>query len=233
MNFGGSIRRPTETPNRTQNPVKARTVDWDLKKLAPRNTNVLSTTTPIRKAIFLDRDGVINKKLPEGHYVRSPMEFELLPGAAKALSILKKMGFLLVIITNQRGIARGYMTLSELIKVHKFMGEELEKEGVSLDAIYYCPHDEGEKCGCRKPEAGMLLAASEDLEIDLSDSHTVGDSLSDIIAGKNAGTHTVRLADERDINAESTFPSLLDFALFLEHQALSKPNPRPDTMIVL
>jgi D-glycero-D-manno-heptose 1,7-bisphosphate phosphatase len=188
---------------------------------------LLRMTMPLRKAIFLDRDGVINRKLPENNYVRTCSEFEFLPNTAEALSILRRLGFLLVIVTNQRGIARGYMTLSDLANVHQFMHRELERSQVALDAVYYCPHDEAQQCTCRKPQAGMLLKAAQDLPISLGESYIVGDSSSDILAGKKAGAHTVRVAHERDDNAELTFPTLLDFALFLARKARVNPDEQP------
>lgn len=188
---------------------------------------LLLMTMPLRKAIFLDRDGVINRKLPENNYVRTCSEFEFLPNTAEALSILRRLGFLLVIVTNQRGIARGYMTLSDLANVHQFMHRELERSQVALDAVYYCPHDEAQQCTCRKPQAGMLLKAAQDLPISLGESYIVGDSSSDVLAGKKAGAHTVRVARERDDNAELTFPTLFDFALFLERGARVNLDEQP------
>jgi len=170
---------------------------------------------PPNKAIFLDRDGVINFKLPENRYVADKSEFTLIPGVPEALSILKELGFLLVVITNQRGIARGFMTEEDLATVHVSMVSQLQAQGVAIDGIYYCPHDESEGCACRKPEPGMVLAASKDLGIDLSHSFMVGDSPSDVAAGRRAGARTVRISTEKDEEADYTFKSLIDFALFL------------------
>jgi len=169
-----------------------------------------------KKAIFLDRDGVINFKLPEDRYVTDMSDFGLIPGVVEGLSILKDLGFLLVVITNQRGIARGFMTEMDLAEVHESMLAELEAQGVRIDGIYYCPHDESEGCDCRKPEPGMVLAASRDLGIDLSRSFMVGDSPSDVAAGRRAGVMTVRISTETDKDADYTFGSLIDFALFLQ-----------------
>lgn len=191
--------------------------------------NAASINVSLRDAVFLDRDGVINRKLPENCYVSKPSEFEILPGVAEALSILNKLGYLLVMITNQRGIARGFMTTDDLQNVHQYMFDELKKSGLFLDALYFCPHEENEKCSCRKPEPGMLLAASKDLEIALGNSFTVGDSPSDVDAGQRAGTRTVRIAAQKDENADLTFSSLLDFALFLERQVLKDSNSVPNT----
>ncbi len=170
----------------------------------------------LRKAVFLDRDGVINRKLPENAYVRDPAEFEFLPGVIEALSIMKELGFLLVIATNQRGIGRGFMTDAHLETVHVHMAEELRRNGVELDGVYYCPHETSEQCGCRKPEPGMLFAATEDLRVDLAHSYMVGDSPSDIGAGRRAGTRTVRIGSSEDANADLAFRDLLEFALFLK-----------------
>jgi D-glycero-D-manno-heptose 1,7-bisphosphate phosphatase len=179
-----------------------------------------------KRAIFLDRDGIINRKLPEDHYVRTPSEFEILPDVAPALAIMRDLGFTLVVVTNQRGIARGMMTEDDLIKVHQFMNSLLARSGVELQSIYYCPHDRDDHCYCRKPAPGMILEAAKDLDIDLSSSYMVGDSASDIEAGKNAGVKSVRISsDPDDIGTEFVFPSLLDFARRLEDLERSLPQP--------
>ncbi len=173
------------------------------------------------RAIFLDRDGVINRKLPENCYVSEVSQFELLPDVPEALAKLKSLGFLLVLTTNQRGIARNFMTSEHLAAVHEFMQQELSDGGAALDAVYYCPHERDEGCGCRKPEPGMILCAARDLSIDLQASYMVGDSASDVAAGRRAGTRTVRIGLEPDEEADLTFPSLLAFALYLERHVRS------------
>lgn len=173
------------------------------------------------KAVFLDRDGVINRKLPENCYVSEVSQFELLPDVPEALAKLKSLGFLLVLTTNQRGIARKFMTAGHLATVHEFMQRELAAGGAVLDAVYYCPHERDEGCGCRKPEPGMILRAAGDLNIDLAASYMVGDSISDVTAGRRAGTRTVRICGEPDDEADLTFPSLLQFALYLERHVRS------------
>jgi len=180
-----------------------------------------SRTLTAKRAIFLDRDGVINVKLPGSRYVTHVGEFEFVSGVRRALAIFKRLGFLLVLITNQRGIARGFMTGKDLETIHDHMQMELEKNKTVLDAIYYCPHEEFEKCSCRKPEPGMLLAASLDLNIDRSVSFMVGDSSTDVLAGKSAGVTTVLISEEPDESADLVFSSLLDFARYLDHNALS------------
>jgi D-glycero-D-manno-heptose 1,7-bisphosphate phosphatase len=173
-----------------------------------------------RKAILLDRDGVINVKLPPDQYVCCPAQFEFIPGAIEALGLLRDLGFLLVVVTNQRGIALGCHNKNDLHKVHEYMGRELLKNGVILDAIYYCPHDSIENCECRKPAPGMIIEACADLNIDLANSYMVGDSPSDIAAGRKAGASTVRIGAGEDSEADLTFAGLLDFALFLKTESM-------------
>ncbi len=178
------------------------------------------------RAVFLDRDGVINAKLPEGRYVKRASEFQLLPGVIQALRTLEKLGYLRVVITNQRGINRGLMTEDQLKAVHDHMTEVLRRGGAELDAVYYCPHDEWENCACRKPQPGMILDAVRDLQIDTASSYMVGDSPSDIGAGKLAGTRTVRITDGTDDMADLVFPNLDAFARFLEDREGGNQSPK-------
>ncbi|MCA1960592.1 MAG: HAD family hydrolase [Desulfomonile sp.] len=171
-----------------------------------------------RSAVFLDRDGVINVRRPEVEYVTEVAQFDFLPGALEALALLSELGFALVVVTNQRGIAREMMTEDDLAAVHAYMKAEALKRGVRFDGIYHCPHDTFEQCSCRKPEPGMILEAAEDLEIDLTRSYMVGDSLSDIEAGRRAGVRAVQITDGEECGAEMVFPSLLDFALHLKER---------------
>jgi len=143
------------------------------------------------RAVFLDRDGVINKKAPEGDYIKSWGEFEFLPGAKKAIRKLNENGFLVIVVSNQRGIAKGIMSESALKEIWVKMEEELSKVGARLDDIYYCSHDIVDNCGCRKPEPGLLLRAAREHDIDLGRSWMIGDSESDIEAGKRAGCRTI------------------------------------------
>lgn len=143
------------------------------------------------RCVFLDRDGVINKKAPEGDYIKSWGEFEFLPGVKEAIRKLNGQGFLAIIISNQRGIAKGVMTEDDLEEINTKMGEELRKETAAIDGIYYCPHDIEDYCGCRKPEPGLLLRAAREHDIDLGRSWMIGDSESDIEAGKRAGCKTI------------------------------------------
>ena len=148
-----------------------------------------------QKAIFLDRDGTINKMVG---FVTKPEQFELIKGAAEAIKAINKSGYLAIVVTNQPVIARGDCTFEDLQTIHDKMETELGKVGAFVDAIYVCPHHtdkgfEGERteykcnCDCRKPKPGLLLQAAKDFNIDLSESYMIGDSHRDVEAGDNAG----------------------------------------------
>ncbi len=147
-------------------------------------------TTDTNKAIFLDRDGVINKEVS---HLSDPKDFEFIKGSIEALKLLKQKGFLLIIITNQAGIARGYFTEKTLITIHNKMKNILKKNNIQLDDIYYCPHhpEFTGPCDCRKPNLGMILKAQLKYNIDLSNSYMVGDTLNDIQTGRAARCKTV------------------------------------------
>jgi D-glycero-D-manno-heptose 1,7-bisphosphate phosphatase len=148
-----------------------------------------------RWTVFLDRDGTINRKAPEGDYVRSPEALVLLDGAAAAIARLRSVGARVVVVTNQRGVALGHMSLADLAGIHQQLHRELAAAGTEVDAIYSCPHDVG-SCECRKPGAGLFLqAVDDDPLIDLGGSAVVGDSLTDIQAGARFGMVTVLLKE--------------------------------------
>lgn len=147
------------------------------------------------RAIFLDRDGTLVRPV---HYPTRPEELQLYPDLGPALHELQEMGFLLVVITNQSGLARGYFAEADLQHMHASLQADLHKLGVRLSGIYYCPHhpegimpDLATECECRKPRPGLLLRAARELHIDLENSWFVGDILDDVEAGNAAGCHTV------------------------------------------
>ncbi len=157
-----------------------------------------------QKAVFLDRDGTINRYVG---FLRNIDDFELLDGVAEAIRKINSSGYLAIVVTNQPVIARGEVTFEELERIHNKMETLLGKEGAYLDAVYYCPHHphkgyEGEipqlkmECDCRKPKPGMLLKAAEDFNIDLSKSWMVGDGGNDIKTGRNAGCRTALIGNE-------------------------------------
>lgn len=156
-----------------------------------------------QRAVFLDRDGTLNKYVG---FLRNIEELELLEGVAEAVKKINRSGYLAIVVTNQPVIARGEITTNELEMIHQKLETLLGEEGAYLDAFYYCPHHpekgfEGEiadlkkKCECRKPKPGMLLQAAKDYNIDLIKSWMIGDSNSDVLAGKNAGCRTILLTD--------------------------------------
>lgn len=173
-----------------------------------------------QKAVFLDRDGVINKYVG---FLRNIDEFELLPGVAEAIKKINESGYLCIVITNQPVIARGEVTVAELDEIHNKMETLLGLEGCYVDALYYCPHHphkgyEGEvpelkiDCDCRKPKPGMLLKAAEDFNVDLESSWMIGDGENDVKAGKNAGCKTAYIKrGETEVDADVTVESLLKF----------------------
>ncbi len=142
-------------------------------------------------ALFLDRDGVINRKAKEGDYIKSGEEFQFLRGAKGAIRKLNKKGFLVIVVSNQRGVSKGIMTEADLKEIDTKMQEGLRKVGARIDGIYYCPHDIPDHCGCRKPAPGLLFRAAKEQDIDLDRSWIIGDSPSDIEAGKRAGCKTI------------------------------------------
>ncbi len=138
------------------------------------------------KAVFLDRDGVINI---EKEYLHKKEDFEFLPGVLETCRRLKEAGYLLVVITNQSGIARGYYTDEDFATLTVWMKKEFVKGGAPLDGVYYCPHhpEHSGMCECRKPAPGMICQAVEELDVDVALSLLAGDKESDVEAGINAG----------------------------------------------
>lgn len=171
-----------------------------------------------QKAIFLDRDGTINKYVG---FLRNIEQFELLSGVSEAIRKINQSGYLAVVVTNQPVIARGEVTYTELQEIHNKMETILGKDGAYLDGIYFCPHHpdkgfEGEvkelkiNCNCRKPNPGLLLQAASDFNINLEQSWMIGDGKNDIQAGKNAGCKTVLIGDD-EFGQDITVYSLLEF----------------------
>jgi len=149
----------------------------------------------MNKAVFLDRDGVINKDFG---YVYRIEDFFIYDEVYPALKKLRDAGFKLIVITNQSGIGRGYYTEEDFLNITKHMKEKLKEKGIVLDKVYYCPHHpEGvipeftKKCNCRKPETGMIEEAVKEFNIDLSNSFLIGDKETDIQAGKKMGLKTI------------------------------------------
>lgn len=184
----------------------------------------------MKKCIFLDRDGNINV---EKDYLHKVEEFEFIDGAREAIKIFNELGYLVVVVTNQSGVARGYYDENSVKTLHDYLQKEVEKIGGHIDGFYYCPHHPekgiGEyklDCNCRKPEPGMFLEAQKDLDIDFSSSIMVGDKISDVKAGENLGMRSILvrtghgLEEEKKIkNSCEVHENLYEFAKKLEKES--------------
>lgn len=182
------------------------------------------------KAVFLDRDGVINELIyyPEQGIIDSPFtveQFRLLPGVGEAIKKFREMDYKVVLVSNQPGIAKGSLSGETFERIRSRMKQELAKDGAFLDGEYYCFHHPEAKverlkanCECRKPNIGLLLQAAQELDIDLSQSWMIGDSLTDVKAGKGAGVRTILLGrmkcelcllmDNEDVRPDAIAPNL-------------------------
>lgn len=153
--------------------------------------------SPVRY-VFLDRDGVLNRKMPEGAYVGDWAQFQWLAGADEAIARMNRAGLTVILVTNQRGIALGLYTHAQLEDIHANIQRHLARHGARLDAVYYCPHNHGE-CHCRKPDIGLFEQALQQFpQANAQNSLVIGDSLSDIQAGQRLGMKTVFIQGEAD-----------------------------------
>ena len=144
-----------------------------------------------RRAVFLDRDGTINK---DPGYIHSPKLIRIYPAARRGLKLLADNNFLLFVVTNQSGLGRGYFTPEELAAVHLKLEAELRRDGITLDEIVYCPHHPDDGCVCRKPSPYLVRELAGRYGVDCHSSFFVGDKLTDVLTGYNSGCRTVLLA---------------------------------------
>jgi histidinol-phosphate phosphatase family protein len=176
-------------------------------------------------SLFIDRDGVINRRI-FGGYVTKISEFDFLPGVFESFRIFNRVFNKIIVVTNQQGVGKGLMTVSDLEKIHAFMTENIGKNGGRIDAVYYCTMLANIERNCRKPDKYMALEAKDDFpEINFSKSIMVGDSESDILFGKNSGMKTILIGDEKlsdGIVPDFRFPVLLDFAKRLEKEIINR-----------
>lgn len=189
----------------------------------------------MNKAVFLDRDGVINDKRGISH-IASYSDFVFYPGVAGAINIFNGLGLKVIVVTNQPAVARGIATERKIREIHGSMIKDLKRKNARIDAVYFCPHHPEKhhgdikpesmkyriECDCRKPKAGMLRQAAKDFNIDLPKSFMIGDTAWDVLAGKNAGCKTimVKTGDGRYKDGEKpdfVFISLLEAALFIKN----------------
>ncbi len=169
----------------------------------------------VKKALFLDRDGVINK---EKNYLYKIEDFEFIDGVFESCKFFQDRGYEIIIITNQAGIARGYYTEEDFHRLNNWMLDEFKKRGINISKVYFCPHhpDFTGECECRKPNPGMILQAQKEFGLDLSSSILVGDKESDIKAGKNAGVglnilvRSGHKVDEKNTQADLVLESIKD-----------------------
>lgn len=145
-------------------------------------------------AVFLDRDGTINRDVP---YCSRPQELELLPGVSQAIRAFNGLGLKAVVVTNQSGVARGYLEETMLAQIHAEMVRQLAVQGARIDAIYYCSHHPDDGCPCRKPGTALAWRAARELEIDLPSSWVVGDAPTDVEMGRRLGCRTILLTGSR------------------------------------
>jgi len=163
------------------------------------------------RAVFLDRDGVLNRRAAEGSYIVSLSEFELLPGSLGAIAKLCAHGWQVFLATNQRGIARGMVSADVVAQIHRWLLEQVRREGGRITQVYVCPHDYSDLCYCRKPNPGMLLRAAREHSLDLANSWMVGDSIPDVQAGRAAGCKTAYVGERQCEIADVQVPSLQAF----------------------
>jgi D-glycero-D-manno-heptose 1,7-bisphosphate phosphatase len=153
-------------------------------------------SSSVLRTVFLDRDGVLNRKLPEGEYVSAWEQFHLLPGTAEAIGKLKRAGLRVLVVSNQRGVALGLYRAEDVDRIHAQLQKELAAHGAQIDGFYFCPHDKG-ACDCRKPLPGLFQQAQSQFpDIQPETSLMIGDSLSDIEFGRNLGMTTIFIEGE-------------------------------------
>jgi D-glycero-D-manno-heptose 1,7-bisphosphate phosphatase len=162
-----------------------------------------------RPAVFLDRDGTLNVRPPEHRYLTSAREFAWLPQAVEGVARLAREGFVLTVVSNQRGVARGLVTQSALRDIEQRIQSDLATHHCAIDAFRYCFHDCEDACRCRKPNPGMIIDLAHELDLDLGRSWVIGDSESDVRAGVAAGCQTAFVGEpDASVAADVLAPSL-------------------------
>lgn len=171
----------------------------------------------MRSAVFLDRDGTL---IEDVGYLSSISQIKVLPRVVDGLKLLKSMGYLLIVVTNQSGVARGFFSEEFVLNVHDILGRLFKDNGVAIDAFYYCPHHPTEgfppynvNCDCRKPKTGMIKRAICEYDIDISNSWVIGDSLVDVQLARNAGCKGILLNRDDDLHSISK-ESFCDTSLY-------------------
>jgi D-glycero-D-manno-heptose 1,7-bisphosphate phosphatase len=150
----------------------------------------------MKKAVFFDRDGIVNVPPVPGGYVEHPDHFRVMPEFIESLRVVNDCGYEALVITNQQGVGKGLYSERVLAEIHAKLMAEVERHGLCIRDLFYCPHLAADRCACRKPKPGMLLRAAEKWGIDLQQSWMVGDSFSDVEAGDAAGCRTLLVNPE-------------------------------------
>ncbi len=171
--------------------------------------------------IILDRDGVINRDSDD--FIKSPQEWQPLPGSLEAIARLHQNGYRVVVVSNQSGLAREHLNTIELSQIHSKMHKAVIKAGGYIDAVFFCPHGPDENCNCRKPKPGLLVDISQRLRVPLKEVYFVGDRLSDVEAAKSAGAMPVLVRSGKELperlpHRVPVFDNLADFANHLMYQ---------------
>lgn len=166
------------------------------------------------RAVFLDRDGTINKTV-EPAYCLKMDQFELFPWTAEAIRLLNKLRLKVIVVTNQACIGKGLMDRVELVRVHTRMTDLLSICGARVERVYFCPHTDSDNCSCRKPKTGMIKSALVDYNLDLSGSYLIGDSDGDIQLGKRVGCTTISVGS-KSLSADLKCRNLLEAAKEIE-----------------
>lgn len=167
----------------------------------------------ISKFVFIDRDGVINRDPQEKLYVTSWADFHFLPGSVEALKKLTERGYKIAIISNQAGVSKGIYTMEKLNEITQNMLKELNSGGASIYSVQYCIHRDTDNCDCRKPRIGLFKKAAEGINVNFGNTYFVGDTKSDIEAGKAIGCKTILVLSGKTKNAKEAndWPSKPDF----------------------
>ncbi len=193
-----------------------------------------SSTPRALRTVFLDRDGVLNQKMPEERYVTSFSEFQLLPGVQQAIARLNGAGLRVIVVSNQRGIARGLYSAADVNQIHATFRNSIKAHRAHVDAFYFCPHDKSQ-CNCRKPLPGLFEQAQADFpEIAPDSSVVIGDSWSDIEFGRRLGMRTIFVDSDSEHRkpgfekarglADRSFPSLPEAVDALLEDAAAQPG---------
>ncbi len=155
----------------------------------------MSDQSSLQRAVLLDRDGTINQEVG---YLHKKEEFQFIPRVPEAIRLLKEHGFLVIVVTNQAGVAKGYYPERAVTELHLYINQRLAESGAQIDAFYYCPHHPAAdlaqyrmECNCRKPRPGLLYRAQHDFRIDLAASFMIGDNVADVLAGQHANCRSI------------------------------------------